>query len=188
MRRAALALLLLAACGPAPVRVPVPQAPVGEPVAIAFAAVEVREVSLPLYAEGEDIFVQSGGGLSPLAGAQWADDPARALTLDLARALSDLTGARVAPEPWPFEEDAGAVVDVRVSEIVARTGAAGAPGAFVLEGQAYVGAREGEGRDSAQDFAIAVPLPEGAGPGAIAAARAEATRALARQIAERGLR
>jgi uncharacterized lipoprotein YmbA len=178
-------LLLLAACGAAPLRVAVPSVPADGRIASAFATVEVLDVGLPAYAEDDDLYVQeAGGAVTPLGRALWADEPGRAVTLDLARALGDLTGARVAPEPWPFEERAEARVDVRLAEAVADRGR----GEYVLRGQFFVASQDGSGRDRAQGFRIAVPLPEEAGPAAIAAARAQATLALAREIAADGLR
>ena len=93
------------------------------------------------------------------------------MTLDLVRALSEVTGARVAPEPWPFEERAEARLDVRVAEIVAD-----ASGAFLLRGQYYVASQDGSGRDRSREFRIAIPLAPRRGPGAIAAARGAGDR------------
>ena len=179
------ALALLAACGgPGPLLIAVPPAPAEERVGIAFASVEVLEVSLPTYAEGEEIFIQStGGALTQAGGAVWADDPSRALTLDLSRALGDLTGAQVAPDPWPFEEGPEAQVDVRVAEFAPDL----TQSAFVLRGQYFVASQDGSGRDRAAEFRVAAPLPSEPGPAAIAAARAQATLLLAREIANRGL-
>ena len=175
---------LLAACGPRPLRFTVPPAVPQERIGIAFSTVELLDVSLPEYAEGAEIFVQvPGNALTRVARAQWADDPARAVTLDLARALAEVTGARVAPEPWPFEEPAEAQVDVRVAEIVAD-----ASGVFLLRGQVFVASQDGSGRDRAREFRVSIPLPPEAGPAAIAAARGQATLALAQDIAANGLR
>lgn len=184
LRPAYLALVLLASCGQAPLRLTVPASPAEERIGIGFSGVEVLDVSLPEYAQDDRIFVQvAGGALAPVPSAVWADDPSRALTLDLARLLSELTGALVAPEPWPFEDLPEALVDVRVAEIVADDS-----GAFLLRGQYFVAARDGSGRDRGREFRIAIPLAAEPGPAAIAAARAEATRALAREIAAEGLR
>jgi uncharacterized lipoprotein YmbA len=175
----------LSACTPAPLRVAVPPVPAAERISSAFPTVELLNVSLPTYADEDGIFVQeAGGAVLPLARTRWADDPARALTLDLAQALADLTGARVAPEPWPFEERASARVDVRLSEAVADLSRA----EFVMRGQAFVASQDGTGRDRARPFRISVPLPPEPGPAAIAAARAQATALLAREIAANGLR
>ena len=55
---ALLALLVpLSACGPAPLRLAVPPADAGAAVPIGFASVEVIDVSLPAYAEGEEISI-----------------------------------------------------------------------------------------------------------------------------------
>ena len=176
------ALALLAACGPGPVLYTVPPAPSGQPVSIAFRTVEVAEVSLPLYAEAEEIYVAAAGGaLTSAPEARWADDPRRAMTLELSRALGEITGARVAAEPWPFEGLADARVTVRADEMVA-----GADGDFRLTGQYYVADIEGE-RDRAGRFAVAEPYAAEGGPAAIADARGRAVRDLARLIASEGM-
>ncbi len=181
---AVLALALLAACGPAPARVAVPPAPIEERVAIAYRSVEVLTVSLPAYAMADEVFVTAADGtLERLGGVLWADDPARAMTLDLTRALGTITGARIAAEPWPFDARPVARLDVRVSEMVAVPGQG-----FRLTGQYCVGAFDGWDRAVARPFASAVRLAEGAGIGAISAARAAATAELALQIAREGLR
>lgn len=179
-----LPLAALAACGPAPLRLTTPPPVTAERVSVGYSTIEVLDVSLPEYAADDRIFVQvPGGALTPVSGAVWADDPARALTLELSLTLADLTGARVAPEPWPFVEPPEALVDVRLAEIVAD-----ASGAFLLRGQYFVASREETARDRAREFRIAIPLPPEPGPAAIAAARSQATAALARQIATDGLR
>lgn len=186
MRRTLLLLPLaaLAACGPAPLRIAVPPLAPQERVASAFSSIEVAEVSLPAYAEGDEIFVQGqGGALTAAGGAVWADGPGRAVTLDLARDLGRITGARVAPEPWPFEGDPEARVDIRAETF--------APDltrhAFVIRGQWFVATEDAES-DRAGEFEAQGPLPEDPGPAAIAAARAQATLALAQQVAASGLR
>ncbi|WP_116086550.1 membrane integrity-associated transporter subunit PqiC [Tropicimonas sp. IMCC34011] len=184
MRHAALLafVALLAACGADPVRFAAPPAASGERVAIGFSSIEVREVSMPAYAQGEEIWRESPeGALVSDPAVLWADLPPRAVTLELARQLSALTGARIAAEPWPFRDYPGAVLEVRVDEFVP-----GADGRFRLSGQYYVAAEEG-GRDRTGTFATAAPLSPEAGPREIAAARAVAVRDLARLIAENGL-
>ncbi|TNC69148.1 PqiC family protein [Rubellimicrobium roseum] len=180
------ALALLAACGgPGPLLIAVPPAPAEGRVGIGFASVEVLEVSLPAYADGEEIFLQGqGGALTEAGGAVWADDPSRALTLDLSRALGELTGAQTAPDPWPFDDGPEAQVDVRLAEFAPDL----TRGAFVLRGQYFVASQDGSGRDRAAEFLVTAPLPPEPGPAAIAAARAQATLTLARQIAAEGLR
>jgi uncharacterized lipoprotein YmbA len=176
--------LALAACGPAPVRLAVPPLDPGERIGIGFGSVEVVEVSLPAYAEDEEIFLQTGIALARAGGTVWADDTTRAFTEELSRALLGLTGARVAPEPWPYDEPAAARLDLRVAEF--------APdllrSAFVIRGQYFVAAQDESGRDRARDFLALGRLPPDPGPADYALARAEATLTLARQIAAEGLR
>ena len=176
------ALLLLAACGRDPVLFATPELGPAERIGIAFGTVEVRDVTLPLYAENEEIVIEgAGGALTPLDGASWADDPARAVTLELSEALAALTGARVAAEPWPYDSFPAAFVAVRVSRF-----AAGADGRFRISGQWHAGGRDGE-RERSGRFAVAAPFdPEGGAP-AIAAARARAVADLAAEIARQGL-
>jgi hypothetical protein len=183
-KAALLAFLALTACGMAPQRVTVPPVPVPERIASGFQSLEVLDVSLPDYAADDRIFIRDvSGALTPVPRAVWADDPERAVTLDLTRALTDLTGARVAPAPWPFDDGPEAQLDIRVAEIVAD-----ASGAFLMRGQYFVASRDGSGRDRARQFHISMPLAPDPSPAAIAAARGEATLALAMQIAEEGLR
>ncbi len=184
---ALLALCGLSACGLLgrdPLRIAVP-APVTEGrVAIRFASVELLEAELPDYADQEDIYVQGvGGAITQTRGFVWADDPSRAFTLELTRALGGLTGARVAPDPWPYDEPAEARVDVRVAEFSPDL----TRGEFVISGEYFVAAFDESGRDTAREFRATAPLPPEAGPAAIAAARSQATVNLARQIATNGL-
>jgi len=182
-----LAIPALSACsllGRSPLRIAVPPPMTEGRVSIGFASVELLEAQLPAYADGDSIYVQAAGGaLTPTRGFVWADDPSRAFTLELARALGDLTGARVAPDPWPYDERAEARVDIRVAEFSPDL----TRGEFVIRGQYFVAAYDESGRDRSRDFRATAPLPPEPGPAAIAAARAQATATLARQIAEDGL-
>ncbi|SHI32812.1 PqiC family protein [Wenxinia saemankumensis] len=177
-------LLLLAACGDPALRYAVPQVTPAERVSIGFSSVEVRDVELPLYAQSEEIYVEDEtGALVSSTDLLWADDPSRASTLELARALSSLTGVVVAPEPWPFDLFPAARVEVRVEEFVASRA-----GAFRLSGQYFIAALDESGRDRARLFELSAPLPAEAGPAEIAAARAAAMAQLAETIARDGLR
>ncbi|SLN60899.1 hypothetical protein ROJ8625_03092 [Roseivivax jejudonensis] len=178
---AAGALATLAACGAGDTRYATPPSQPTARVASAYPTLEVVEVQLPTYAASEDIYVAApGGALAPL-GPLWADDPGRAMTLQLARDLSAITGAQAAPEPWPFRDYAAAKVDVRLEDMLAT-----AEGAFRLSGQFFV-APDAGGRDQSGAFSIEVPIPEGAGAATIAAARSAAVTRLAETIARRGL-
>ncbi|MGZ9810431.1 PqiC family protein [Pseudoroseicyclus sp. H15] len=189
MRHAALPLLLalgLSGCsvlsGPDQLYA-VPQVTPSERIPIAFSSVEVRDVSLPSYANYDEIYVESADGtLMAEKGLLWADDPARAASLELTRALSALTGVIVAGEPWPFDPYPAARVEVRVEEMIAARS-----GEFRLSGQYFIAALDGSARDSAHLFAITTPLAVDAGAAEIAAARGYAMAELARQIARGGL-
>ncbi|NDV01662.1 PqiC family protein [Pseudoroseicyclus tamaricis] len=161
----------------------VPQVTPSEQIPIAFSSVEVRDVSLPSYANYEEIYVEAvDGTLAAEDGLLWADDPARSVSLELVRALSALTGVIVAGEPWPFDPYPAARVEVRVEEMIASRS-----GEFRLSGQYFIAALDGSGGDSAELFSITSPLAADAGAAAIAAARGAAVAELARQIARGGL-
>jgi hypothetical protein len=178
-------VLLLAACSPGGgVRYAVPQTPVDAQVSVAFSSIEVIDVTLPTYAQGEEISIGlATGGIQREGGLLWADIPARAVTLDLTRALGLVTGAQVASSPWPFDRRPDARVEVRIEELLPVE-----TGEFRLSGQYFVGAFDGSERARARSFALSVPWdPAGGGP-AIAAARGQATVLLAETIARDGLR
>lgn len=171
----------LAACGPAPMRYAAPQVPSGDRIPIGVSRLEVREVSLPSYAQGEEIWRETEtGAIEADKASLWADDPARGVTLELSRHLAATTGASVAAEPWPFEDLPEARLYLRVEEMVA-----GADGTFRMSGQYFV-ARLTGGREVSGTFAVRAPIPGEGGPQAIAAARAAAVRDLSRLVADRG--
>ncbi|MEM8656368.1 MAG: ABC-type transport auxiliary lipoprotein family protein [Pseudomonadota bacterium] len=144
-----------------------------------FASIEVTEISLPAYAAREEIAATQDGVLV-LSDTLWADDPTRSMTLSLARHLSELTGARVASEPWPFEGFAQARVEVRVEDLIVDGPA------LRLSGQYFVVDLDGLGRDHAHQFDLSTPLADTSAP-AVARARAQALLALATEIAKDGL-
>ncbi len=186
MRNTAAAVVmavLLAACGSDPeIRFDVPPAPTGGRIGVSVGSVEVREVSLPLYADLEPIAVEvAGGGILTDGSLLWADDPSRQITQALSMALAALTRVQVAAEPWPFSDPAEARVEVRFSRALA-----GADGLYRLTGQYYVASPFGDRRDVARDFEIAQPWVPG-NVGTIARARAAAVDDLARLIARDGL-
>lgn len=147
-----------------------------------YQTVEVVEVTLPVYAASEAIYTQDANGAISALGPLWADNPARAITMQLARDMAAITGAMVAPEPWPFRGRAEARAEVRIEEMLAM-----ADGTFRISGQYFV-APENAGRDRSGQFSISVPLPAQPSPERIAAARGAATSSLAEDIAKRGLR
>ena len=178
----AAALCALAACGPPPERYAAPPAAPGTPIPVAAGTIEIREVSLPAYALDEEIWRETpSGALVPSEGHLWADDPARGTTLELAGQLAAVTGARVAPEPWPFDDLPAARVEVRADRFLA-----GADGRFRISGQIFAANAEA-GTNRATAFSVAAPIPPDSGLPGIAAARAAAIRDLARRIAETGI-
>jgi hypothetical protein len=179
-----LLVLALAACSPAPVRFAVPSVAPETRIGISYGTVELREVSLPTYAQNEEISIETlDGGITRQAGLLWADLPARAMTLELGSLLRVITGAQVASEPWPFDSRPQARVEVRVEEMVASQ-----RGNFRLSGQYFVAALDGSERGRSRSFALSAPLSPDAGPAEIAAARGQVTAMLAEAIARDGLR
>lgn len=147
-----------------------------------YSSVEVAEVTLPVYADSEEIFTEDATGALTALGPLWADDPSRAMTLQISRDLASITGAKVAPEPWPFRDYAAAKVDIRIEEMVATRS-----GLFRISGQFFV-APDAGGADRSVQFSVSAPFPSSASASQIAAARAVATTKLAEDIAARGLR
>ncbi len=154
-----------------------------EPVSIAFSSLEVRDVSLPAYAAADEITVEGVGGvLLAESGARWADTPERAVALELTRHLVQMSGERVASEPWPFEDYPEAALEVRFESLVAR-----ANGTFHASGQYFVSS-DNEENDDFGLFNLTVPYDLEGGPAAIAAARGQLVLDLAVLIAREGLR
>lgn len=179
-----LAVAVLAGCGGAAQRFTVPPAAVPlQNVTIAYRSVELLEVSLPTYAASDEIHIRGDdGAVSSSSDTLWADQPARSVTLELSRYLAQMTGARVAPEPWPFADRAAVRVDVRVEEMLAEGN-----GTFLMTGQYFVAPELG-GRDRSGLFSLSAPIVAEGGAAAIAAARGQVVRQLAEEIARKGLR
>ena len=177
---AAAALALLAACG-APDSVVVQPPAITETVRIGFKSVEVKDVSLPSYAAADEIAQQAPDGTLITSKVLWADAPERAIGLELSRNLARLTKRRVASEPWPFEEDATATLDVRFADLIA-----GTDGTYRATGQYFVGVYEGRERSGVFDLVVTYD-PKG-GPAAIARARGQLIVDLAKYLAAKGLR
>jgi len=177
--------LLLAACSGTVQRIPADPAPPSAQVRIAYRTVELSEVTLPTYAAAEEIFLQGADGvLTSSSDLLWADDPKRAVTLGLVRALNQITGAQVAPAPWLYESLPDARIEVQVEDMVADLRSA----RFRLSGQYFVAAAPGIGRDRARSFDLTVPLTAEPTTATIAAARSRAVADLAVTIAREGLR
>ena len=177
-----MAFVLSACSGAQDQRITVPKAQVDATQRISYDAVALREVSLPTYAASEDIYVaDANGSLSMTSGLLWADDPSRAITLELSRYLSQITGAQVASAPWPVEGYPDADIEVRIEDMLALS-----DNTFRLSGQYFVAPENG--RDRAKLFDLSVAIAGEAGATDIAAARGQAVRDLALTIARDGLR
>ncbi|WP_417261171.1 PqiC family protein [Celeribacter sp.] len=185
---ALLALTALTACGGTEPRYLIDSAPAATTaettqVRMQVATLEMREVSLPAYAEESQILIEGAdGALTPLDNALWADEPRRALTLRLAEAISRGGSATVAAEPWPLETPAQAAVHVQVSDMVARAPGQ-SEGQFVLKGQFAVSSYDHVVRERIRRFDISVALPD-ASPAGIARASGQALQNLAIEITQ----
>lgn len=139
-------------------------------------SIEVFEVSLPLYMQSQEIPVMGAdGAIRSNASALWADDPSRAISLNLAEALSRLSGGVASVEPWPLDEPAKARLDVRVKTLLAHQ-----QGQLRFAGQYFLVSDTGR-RPKVEWFDIKVPMEEVNGM-TIAQATGLATQRLARQI------
>lgn len=143
---------------------------------------ELKDVSLPEYASGDEVSWQTPDGAVRSNTRQlWADDPQRAVTQTLARTISDISGATVIAEPWPLAEPPRRTVEVRVEKALAQ-----ARGGYRLSGRYFVSDAGAGGANQARSFDITIPLGEKPGPAAIAQAQSQAIAQLARQIAVLG--
>ena len=115
--------------------------------------IEVLEVSLPLYAQGQEIpFAEASGAIRTDKGSVWADTPSRAISLSLAESLSKLTGSVTAVEPWPLDESAAVKLDVRVKKLLAS-----AEGSLEFSGQYFI--VYGSDRNPVSEwFEISIPV------------------------------
>lgn len=176
----------LLGCGssPEPARLVTPPQDPGVRISIPHQSVALREVSLPTYATDEGISIADGtGAIRELPGSIWADDPTRAVTLRLTNALADMTGRTVASDPWPFGGSPDVVVEVRVERLLAEES-----GRYVAQGRFYIAHEDKERTDRAGSFNIVEQFDPALGFSAIAQARSRVLAALAREIAQRGLR
>ncbi len=175
-------VLALAACGTAD-RYAVTLPPVTQTVRIAFASVEVRDVSLPSYAAADEIHIRQGDGtLTSSSDLLWADAPERAVALEISEILSRLTNRRIASEPWPFEAYPDARLELRFSELLATDA-----GQFRATGQYFVAVSNG-GRERSGLFDESVTFDPKTGPAGIAAARGQLVLQLSEYVARNGLK
>lgn len=178
------ALTLLGACsnGEKTARYLIDPPQSGERLPDRLGTAELKDVSLPEYASGDEVSWQTeDGAVRSNTKEVWADNPQRAFTQALARAISDLSGATVIAEPWPLAEPPRRKIEVRVEKALAQ-----ADGVYRLSGRYFVADDVSGGTNQVRSFDISVPLATDAGPGAIARAQSLAIGQLARQIAVLG--
>ncbi|MDB2551566.1 MAG: PqiC family protein [Paracoccus sp. (in: a-proteobacteria)] len=177
---AALGLLALAACSnpEKTARYLIDPPATGDMVANRLGTAELKDVSLPEYASGQEVSWQTpDGAVRSTPDDLWADSPQRAFTLSLARAISDVSGATVIGEPWPLAQPPQRVLEVRVEKALAQ-----ANNIYRLSGRYFVSDEGSGGSNQARSFDISVPMA-GEQPAAVAAAVSQAIALLARQIA-----
>lgn len=173
----------LAGCGGTPERVAVSEPTAEGRVRVSMASLEVREPSLPGYAIADEIPVETTGGtVDTVDAVLWADKPARAISLELTRHLSALSGIRIAPSPWPFEANPDAVLDLRFETLLAR-----ADGLLAVSGQYFVARLDG-GRERSGTFSLSEPITQPVSAVTISQARGRAIKTLATLLAREALR
>lgn len=151
---------------------------IGGQVSNRLGSAELKDVSLPDYASGQEVSYQTAdGAVRSTPDDLWADNPQRAFTLSLARAISDASGATVIGEPWPLAEPPQRVLEVRVEKALAQ-----ANGIYRLQGRYFVADAGSGAANHVRSFDISVPMGS-TGPAASAAAASSAIALLARQIA-----
>lgn len=139
---------------------------------------ELKDVSLPEYASGQEVAFQTeDGAVRSNPRTLWADNPQRAFTLSLARAISDVSGATVIGEPWPLAEPPRRMLEVRVEKALAQ-----ANGTYRLSGRYFVSDDGSGAANHVRGFDISVPMTS-TGAGASAVALSQAIAVLAQQIA-----
>lgn len=175
------ALPLLAACSDPTktARYQIDPVPAQKSLPNRLGQAELREVSLPQYAAGQEIpFQTEDGALRSSPDNVWADDPPRAVTLALSRQISEVSGATVLAEPWPLSEGPDRRIEVRIEKMLpSATGQLQVAGVYFISPTGFSG-----GGDVVRRFDFAVPIAQ-EGPGGIAAAQSEAVAELARRIA-----
>lgn len=179
--------MVLSACSTPEPRFDAAPAAAMEKVSSRYARIEVAAVTLPVYAESEEIHARDATGAILPVGPLWADEPGRAVTLQIARDLDAITGRLVAPEPWPFRDFPDVKVDVRLQDFYATE-----QGTFRIAGQVFI-APEQNGPDRSKTFEIEAAIPgaetgKNPGPAQIATARAAAVSELSLFIVRNGLR
>ncbi len=152
----ALALVaVIAGCGADPSRITLPPVETAQTVRVSVRSVEVTQVSLPLYAESEEIAVEAENGA--LTNRRIA---CFGLTIRNARShrrwsptSPDLTSAKIAAEPWPFDQFPDARLVVRFDRFLPKSN-----GQFEVSGQYYVARVNSNIRETARSFELSATV------------------------------
>ena len=186
MKTSGLALTIaafLAGCGASPTRITLPPTQATQSIRVSVRSVEITQVSLPLYAESEEIAVAGDDGtLTTDKALLWADDPRRAVTQALVANIANQTTAKVAAEPWPFDQYPDVRLIVRFDQFLPKSS-----GEFQMSGQYYVARVNSPIRESAQSFDLSSNYVVG-DPVSLAAAQASLLHDLAARIASASLK
>lgn len=138
----------------------------------------LREIQLPLYARRTSVPALGANGAVTLDDSQrWAEEPPRAMSRVLARALATRAERPVLNEPWPPSAVPGAIVSVEVDRFIGRPG-----GQLRFIGQYRIDPRGQGGETVVDGFAIEEDV--GADYAALVAAHGRALVALAALIAD----
>lgn len=173
-----LAFAAIAACTPLAERVALSPLPSSLELRPLVGSAMVRTVSLPSYAAAEELALETADGRITInEDVLWADEPERAVTLNLTRTLRNILNTDVGPDPWPFVGLPDVSVDIRVERMLGSLN-----GSFELTGQFFVASEAAQFRDSTHSFEISEPMAD-ASVGSISAAQSAALLKLAEQIA-----
>lgn len=153
-----------------------------EPSATALArvgsSIGLRELSLPLYARRPQVAsLEADGSIAASDDHRWGEEPPRAATRVVARALERSGGGEVFVEPWPIGAAPDLVVSVEVDRVIGALG-----GEATLRGEVSIARRDarGDARKTAFDIRVAA---EGPDHRALTRAYAAAYARLAEEIA-----
>lgn len=146
------------------------------------SSIEVRDVSLPRYASGDEIALQgTDGAVRSLRKTAWADVPQRAVSLTLARNLAAILNIRVSTEPWPFADPPAVEVAVTADRFLV-----GSDGILRFSGLYAIAPRNSDLSDRSGPFSIEVPVLGGSeNLNGVAAAHGTALVQLSETIARR---
>ena len=162
-----------------PARFMIEPVPAATQIQTSADTIAIANVSLPSYAKETGMIVQDAtGALVPVPNADWADEPERAMTFALVRNLADISGAKVAADPWPLGGVPEAEVRVRVERMLVDN-----TGTMRLTGQYTIRRDELTSRNRVEGFDIQVPSSTSS-PTAIVRAHGAAWRDLAELIAK----